>query len=95
MTPLLVALLVLIVAGSWWFATRGEASFSGSDTRITETLQDDGIHPWASPILTLGSSEIESGLFALQAGLGGVLLGYAVGRLHARTRSGTRERTGG
>ena len=31
-----------------------------------------------------GSSEVESGLFALQAALGGGVLGYALGRLRSR-----------
>ena len=39
------------------------------------------------PLFRPGSPELESGLFALQAGLGGILLGFVLGRLTARRRS--------
>ena len=40
----------------------------------------------SEPLFTPGSTELEAGLFALQAALGGGVLGYALGRLHGRVR---------
>ena len=42
---------------------------------------------WFEPLFSPGSAELESGLFALQAGLGGILLGFVLGRLTARRAS--------
>jgi len=62
----------------------GNAQFSGSDTTGSEKIAElagvpaDEIHPlipqWVPP-----SAEIESGLFALQAAIGGILVGLVFG----------------
>ena len=41
----------------------------------------------AQALFQPSSSEVESGLFALQAALGGTVLGFTIGRLSARRRS--------
>lgn len=66
-------------------APEGE-KFGGTDAAVTEELDGTGYEPWFGPIFSPGSSEVESGLFALQAGLGGGVLGYCLGALRTRHR---------
>ena len=64
----------------------GDSEYAGTDSQATELIEesDPGYTPWFSSVFSPGSSEVESGLFALQAGLGGVVLGYVLGRLRGR-----------
>lgn len=81
-----VALVVAVMGvylGSLALAPTG-AEFLGSDAAAGELT---GGVPWLEPLFRPGSPELESGLFALQAGLGGILLGFVLGRLTARRRS--------
>ncbi len=43
--------------------------------------------PWAHPIWTPPSPEIESLLFALQAAIGAGVIGYVLGRAHGAARA--------
>ncbi|WP_394277607.1 energy-coupling factor ABC transporter substrate-binding protein [Luteococcus sp.] len=87
-TPLLLAAVAAIFALSMALAPRpagdGQEAFAGTDSVVTEMLADNGVTPWFEPLFEPGSGEVESGLFALQAGLGGGLLGYALGNLRGR-----------
>ncbi|MCZ2836172.1 energy-coupling factor ABC transporter substrate-binding protein [Modestobacter sp. VKM Ac-2985] len=100
---LVTALLVLAVVAL--FATPllldGASEYAGTDSQATELIEesDAGYEPWFESVFSPGSSEIESGLFALQAALGGGVLGYVLGRLKGRrtaeqTARRTAERTG-
>ncbi len=86
-TPLLLALCFLIVASCLVLAPRtgaeGEA-FGGTDAAATQTLEEQGVSPWFEPLFEPGSTEVESGLFALQAALGAGVFGYALGNLRGR-----------
>lgn len=89
-TSLLLVGVALIIAASLALAPdpteEGAEAFGGTDARVTQILEEDGARPWFTPVFEPGSSEVESGLFALQAALGGGLLGFALGRLSARRR---------
>lgn len=63
--------------------------FVGSDTAATTQIEEDNpdYEPWFQPFFAPSSGEIESGLFALQAALGGIVLGYTVGALRGRRRT--------
>lgn len=61
-----------------------EEAFGGTDAAATAQLEEAGHEPWFEPLMPPAGGEIESGLFALQAGLGGVALGYVFGRLRGR-----------
>ena len=86
-TVALIAAVVAIFALSFILAPKptDAESFAGSDSVVTQVIEDEGYEPWFSPIFEPGSGEIESGLFALQAALGAGLLGFALGNLRGRS----------
>ncbi len=67
------------------------ASLTGTDNRAVKLANDlkPGYQPWAQPMGWVPSSDAERWLFAMQAGLGGGLIGFAV----ARQRKGKGQRS--
>lgn len=65
------------------------APFQSSDNQARDSIAESrpGYKPWANPFWQPESAEVESGLFALQAGLAGLVLGYVLGRLERRART--------
>ena len=53
--------------------------FGGSDDAAGEAVEASGFTPWASSIWEPPSGEIESLLFALQAAIGAIIIGYFFG----------------
>ncbi|KQX74573.1 MULTISPECIES: energy-coupling factor ABC transporter substrate-binding protein [Aeromicrobium] len=90
-TMLLVAGIVAIVGVALVVdshrTTDGER-FVGTDSAATSQIERDNpdYEPWFSSIYAPTSGEVESGLFALQAALGGLVLGYCIGALRGRRR---------
>lgn len=62
-----------------------ETSFAGSDSQAESIAQQNNPNykPWFNSLFS-PSPEVESGLFALQAGIGGLILGVAIGALWQR-----------
>ena len=53
--------------------------FGGSDDAASEQIEATHFEPWFSSIWEPPSGEIESLLFALQAAIGAIIIGYAFG----------------
>lgn len=90
---LTIGLLVLAAAiaiGSllYGYSRDADAEFGGADGQAEEVIAeiDEGYEPWFSPLVGELPGEVESGLFAIQAGLGGIVLGGAVGWYAGRRR---------
>ncbi len=87
---LVTALLVLAVVALFALPLAldgGASEFAGTDSVATEVVEESGHTPWFESVFSPSSGEVESGLFALQAALGGGALGYVLGRLHGRRRA--------
>lgn len=86
---LLVGAIVLIVVSALVLDARRPGDherFVGSDSAATSLIEEEDptYVPWFSAIFAPTSAEVESGLFALQAALGGIALGYCFGALRHR-----------
>lgn len=81
----LIAVIPLLMGGE----------FGGADNEAAAIVQGtEGFSPWFSPIWEPPSGEVASMLFSLQAALGALVLGYAIGRAHGRRRpDGDRDAT--
>lgn len=55
------------------------AEYGGADSAAEDAISDQGYKPWFSPLWEPPSGEIESLLFALQAAIGAMIIGYFVG----------------
>lgn len=62
--------------------------FGGADGLVVERIEAErpGFEPWAAPLFS-PEPETASGLFALQAAIGGAGLGYYFGAARARRRA--------
>ncbi len=87
---LVLAIVLIVVAALALDARRSgdEERFVGSDSAATTLIETDhpDYKPWFSSVFAPTSGEVESGLFALQAALGGIVFGYCLGGLRRRRR---------
>ena len=82
-TNIILLLLVVVIAiiPLVMFAGLGEDDgyFGGADGEASEVIEGTGYEPWFSSLWEPPSGEIESLLFALQAAIGAIIIGYFFG----------------
>lgn len=78
---LLVIVAVIFIAPLAMYNGLGEDDgyFGGADGAAGEAIEETGYEPWFSSIWEPPSGEIESLLFALQAAIGALIVGYFFG----------------
>ena len=85
---MILGVIILTVAPLVMYMGHGEDDgyFGGSDDAGGEEIEkmNPNYHPWFSPIWEPPSGEIESLLFALQAAIGAIIIGYFIGYNKAR-----------
>lgn len=91
-TIALILLAIVIAAFPMFFNTGdpdAEEPFAGTDASAEEVVeeQNPGYEAWFDPIVGELPGEVESGLFALQAGLGAGVLGYVLGVYRGRKKA--------
>lgn len=73
-----------------------DSEFGGSDgagSEVVEQIAPEYNSEWATNWWEPPGGETESALFAIQAAVGGILIGYVFGFIHGR-KKGRAERTG-
>ena len=75
---LVIVLIIIVVAPFLIYSGQGEDEgyFGGADG---EAIEGSGYEPWFSSIWEPPSGEIESLLFAVQAAIGAIIIGYFFG----------------
>lgn len=76
---ILTVLLLVVVVVSLVIGT-GKGEMEGADGMAEVALEEADYEPWFEPFWEPPSGEIESGIFALQAAIGGIVLGYFIGK---------------
>ena len=73
--------IILFIAPLVMYSGLGEDEgyFGGSDDQAGQAVEKTGFQPWYSSIWEPPSGEIESLLFALQAAIGAIIIGYFFG----------------
>ena len=79
-TNLILIIVSIILVFSPLYIAR-DAEFGGADGQAQDAITEisPGYESWFEPILEPKSGEIESLLFALQAGIGAMVVGYTIG----------------
>jgi len=79
-----VAVLIILFAAVFLaqdaaIRASGEEAWGGADGEAADLIEASGYEPWIEPFWAPPSGEIESLLFALQAAIGAVIIGYIFG----------------
>jgi len=74
---ILIAIMVAIFVAP--LVLLPNAEFGGADGGAEQAISDTGYEPWFTSLWEPPSGEIESLLFALQAAIGAIIIGYFIG----------------
>ncbi|MEG3055330.1 MAG: energy-coupling factor ABC transporter substrate-binding protein [Methanoculleus sp.] len=76
---LIVAFVGMFLAQDAAIQAAGEEAWEGADDAAADLIEASGYEPWIDPLWEPPSGEIESLLFALQAAIGAITIGYVFG----------------
>ena len=78
---LALLVVVIVIAPMIMYSGLGEDQgyFGGSDDQGSDGVSETGYQPWFSSFWEPPSGEIESLLFAVQAAIGAIIIGYFFG----------------
>jgi cobalt/nickel transport protein len=82
----LVAIIAIIPLAIYNGMGEDEGYFGGADGAAEKAIEETGYQPWFSSIWEPPSGEIESLLFALQAAIGAIIIGYVFGYYTGRAK---------
>jgi cobalt/nickel transport protein len=74
-----MVIAVIIILTIPFFLYQGKLGEQGTDDQASQAIEQTGYQPWFSSLWTPPSGEVESLLFALQAVVGVLILGYFLG----------------
>ena len=85
---LLVIVVILLAFALALYNGKGEEQgyFSGADDQGSAAVEESGYQPWFSSIWEPPSPEIESFLFAVQAAIGAIIVGYVLGYYNGQAK---------
>lgn len=78
---LLIVVIAILVAPLVIYSGLGEDQgyFGGSDDQGSDGVSETGYEPWFNSVWEPPSGEVESLLFAVQAAIGAIIVGYFFG----------------
>jgi cobalt/nickel transport protein len=83
---ILVAIIAVVPLVMYSGLGEDQGYFGGSDGEAGEIIESTGYEPWYNSIWEPPSGEIESLLFALQATIGAIIIGYFWGYWKAESK---------
>ena len=75
----MVAIIAILPLAMYSGLGEDQGYFGGADDSAGTVVEETGYEPWFSSIWEPPSGEIESLLFALQAAIGAIIIGYVLG----------------
>ena len=83
----IIMLILVVLLAFFPLYLQKEAEFSGADDQASEMISEvnPDYKPWFVSVWKPPSGEVESFLFALQAGIGAGFIGYFFGYLKGRS----------
>lgn len=82
----LVAIIAILPLAMYSGMGEDQGYFGGADGAAGEAVEETGYQPWFSSIWEPPSGEIESLLFALQAAIGAIIIGYVLGYYNGQAK---------
>jgi cobalt/nickel transport protein len=90
-TAIMISIIIGLVAFPLLFESK-DVSRPPSDDQGTEWVLSTGYVPWVHPLWEPPNSEMEAGLFAIQAALGAGIMGFVFGIWHTEARIRKKEK---
>ena len=82
----LVAIIAIVPMVMYSGLGEDDGYFGGADGAAGEAIEETGYEPWFSSFWEPPSGEIESLLFALQAAIGAIIIGFVFGYYYGESK---------